>query len=162
MSVLPYISFATFIAYILWICVAFGVPESISETYYILERRRKGRGLIFTIWCWIVALLLLPYWLEISSENTQFLAFFAALGLCFVGAAPRFRSYGMERTTHFIGAVMSGACSLMLLLWAGAGIYPLATLSAFAIPIFINRENWLFWLEMGAFTPVFLAAFINN
>jgi 4-amino-4-deoxy-L-arabinose transferase-like glycosyltransferase len=161
MNWLLYTSIVLFTVYIAWMVLKYGIPDSISETFYILEERKKGLGWIFTTWCWAVSFTLFPYWVEISSENTQFLPFFAAFGLCLVGVAPQFKEEGTVRKLHFIGASASGVCSILALCLSGLWIYPLFAAPITAYFIYTNKREWLFWIEMGAFISTYSALILN-
>ena len=82
-----------YIVYAVSVC---GVPWSLSDTYYQLKKRNRPAWL-FQMAMIIPAMLLMPVWLECSTDNTQFLAFLACGGLIFVGTAPLFRE---EQNTH--------------------------------------------------------------
>jgi len=157
------ISTAAFAAYITTMIALFGIPESISETYYLLEHRcGKNNGWIFTIFCWIVVFTLLPFWLEYSHENTQFLAFLSGAGLLFVGTAPQFKDVGLSRTVHFAAAFVCAAASISWLCFTNMWTYPLITLLIACFISILNRTKWLFWIELAAFAATYLALFINN
>ena len=61
---------------------------------------------------------LLPAWLELGemispwSTNLNVLAFFACAAICFVGAAPAFRSNKLEGTVHTAAAITAAVASL--------------------------------------------------
>lgn len=160
MNTLLFTSAAIFIVYIITILVIFGIPPSISETYYLVEEKRKGLGVIFTFSLWAIGFILLPYWVLHSPENTQFLAFLAASGIILTGAAKEFKGY--ERAAHFVGATTSAAASLLWLILNSLFLYPLIILPIVCIIAIINRQNWLFWLEIGTFTSLFSALILTN
>lgn len=54
------ISIAIFMLYIICVVCLFNIPWSISNTYYLLEERRKGLGWLFTAFCYGVGGFLLP------------------------------------------------------------------------------------------------------
>ena len=88
----------------------FGIPKSLSDTFYYYQGIKKGLGYIFTAMMFSMAGLLMPGWLTISDSmpgwehNFTFLAFFAAGAIAFVGAAPAFKNIGIERKVHMIAA----------------------------------------------------------
>ena len=139
----------------------FGIPESISDTYYRLESRKEGSGWVFTIWTWVILFTLIPVWMDVSTENTQFLVFLSCAGLGFVGAAPQFKVANHSKV-HFAGA---GICALSAVLWAvfsGLWFIPLITLPASLCFVYRWKKQWLFWLEMAAFTSTYLSVFIKS
>lgn len=62
-----------------------GVPSSLSASVFDLP---KGKRWIWTVVLFAVCFLCVPTYVEVTSENTQFLAFIAIAALAFVGAAP--------------------------------------------------------------------------
>ena len=71
--------------YIMYAVRVCGVPWSLSDTYYQLKKRNRPAWL-FQIAMIVPAMLLMPVWIECSSENLQCLAFLACGGLMFVDA----------------------------------------------------------------------------
>ena len=56
MVVLIFISLGTFVAFVTAVTALFGIPGSLSDSFYLLEIRKRGLGYVFTLWCWVVAL----------------------------------------------------------------------------------------------------------
>lgn len=98
----------------------FGMPTSLSDTFYLYQSKKKGLGYIFTAMMWSMAGCLMPAWLSITDaiptweHNFTFLAFFAAAAIMFVGSAPAFRNIGIENKVHMISAK---ACAVFAILW---------------------------------------------
>lgn len=135
--------------------VAFGIPASISDTYYLLERKRRGLGWLFTAFCWGVSLTLLPAWLDMTPEAYQAVPFLSAAGLMFVGAAPQFK-LPLTGPVHFVAA---GVCCVAAGLWVAlSGVWwtlPAAYAAGLALAAVDHR--WMFWIEIAAFASVFLS-----
>lgn len=153
--VLVHISFILFIVYVAAMILMFGIPASISETYYLLERKRHGLGWLFTAFCWGVSLTLLPAWLDMTPEAYQAVLFLAAAGLMFVGAAPQFK-LSLAGPVHFVAA---GVCCVAAGLWVAlSGVWwtlPAAYAAGLALAAVDHR--WMFWIEIAAFASVFLS-----
>ena len=152
---LAYISLIIFIVYVSSMIVMFGIPASISDTYYLLERKRRGLGWLFTAFSWSVAFTLLPAWLDVTPLAYQFLPFLAAAGLAFVGAAPQFK-LSLTGPVHYVGAAV---CCLSAGAWvalSGAWWTLPAAYAAFLAVASLNH-NWMFWIEIAAFVSLFLS-----
>lgn len=156
--VLVIISFIIFAAYLAAMIKMFGLPASISDTYYLLERKRKGAGWLFTAMCWGVVGTLLPAWLDMTPETYQFTAFLAAAGLLFVGAAPQFK-LSLTGPVHYAGA---GLCCGGAVLWCLLSGYWFIPLNAFLIFgwVALRYGKPMFWIEMAAFTSIYLTIFL--
>lgn len=115
MITLIIISFIIFLAYVSGMILYFGVPASISDTYYKLENRHKGAGWLFTAFCWGLAGTLLPAWIDMTPESYQFTCFLSAAGLMFVGAAPQFK-LSLTGSVHYGSAAV---CVIFSQLWVG-------------------------------------------
>ena len=110
MITLTLLSIACILSYTLSVCIKFkGIPNSISASFYSLEHKWWFR---FTMW--LTPILLLPSILEASTENTQFLAFLAIVGMIIVGCFPDFVADNFNRRGHEVGAVM---CLVFSQLW---------------------------------------------
>ncbi|MDR2130563.1 MAG: hypothetical protein LBP56_05270 [Odoribacteraceae bacterium] len=150
-----------FAAYIAAIACKFGVPASISDSYYLLEEKWKHAGLAFTLWCFLVGVTVMACMFDASAGKTyQFLGLFAGGGLGFVGAAPLFKS--RERTVHVISAA---ACALAAILWMGLSGYwiiAFSSLGAGIIAASFSRGKQVFWIESGIFLGVYLTLWITR
>ena len=165
------ISFLVFIIYNAFIIKIFGIPKSLSESFYLMNNRREGSGYIFTAMMFIVGLYLMPSWLELGdclspwSHYLDPLAFATCASICFVGAAPAFRNIGVESKVHDIGAKTAAACSMTWCLSAVVGhnwwdiFIPLGVAGLVAIAGVITKTMktcTVYWLEMMAFYATFL------
>jgi hypothetical protein len=157
------ISILIFCAYIGTILAVYGVPASVSETFYLLT---KGRRWLFTAFCWGVSIIIAP-WLDATPESWQFLAFLAVGGLCFVGTAAEFKE-DIVAKVHFAGA---GVCVVASQLWifivTGFWWLSLVCLATAGGACFVlwrrasckagwpQFANVIFWVEAWAFVSLF-------
>lgn len=165
------VAFLLFISYNLVVFRLFGVPKSLSESFYLYKNKcykseYNHLGYIFTGFMFLMSMCLMPAWLEISdmwsswSTNFTFLAFFAAASIAFVGAAPAFRKTKMEGTVHEVAAKVAAAASLI---WCFVICYNIAYVPVIgaAIPAIGGwiTKTWktaqVYWLEMMAFGATF-------
>ena len=115
MMTLVIISMIIFLVYMAGTVLYFGVPASISDTYYKLEYRHKGAGWLFSAMCVGVGGLLLPALLEMTPASCQFTTFLACAGLIFVGAAPQFK-LSLTGSVHYGSAAL---CVVFSQIWVG-------------------------------------------
>lgn len=144
-----YLGLLVMICYLIYVVVRFGVPYSISETYYLLGKK----GWLFQVTLFSVAFLVVPTLIDRSSENTQFLAFLACAGLAFVAAAPLFKME-LEGKVHYTSAVI---CCVSLVLWQvfnTSWIVPLVAFALVLIPMLRDRK-FTWWLEIATIVSTY-------
>lgn len=144
----------------------FGVPESLSNTYY-LWKEKNGKGWLFCLMMYLVVALMMPAWITISEgSNFQFLAFLAPASLMFVGTAPRFKDFSLENKVHTYSAYLAAACSLLwvalvtpywwvMLIWLGFIALASVLTSSY-------KTCLVYWLEQVAFLSTFTAAIMYS
>ena len=144
----------------------FGIPKTLSETFYLWQNEQKGMGAMFTAMMFAVAITLMPSWIEISNaiggweSNLTFLAFLAAGSIAFVGAAPAFRSCPLESKVHSISAKCAAVFSLLwcgVVCWRIAYIIPVAALLVWGVAFATKtaKKCSVYWWEMCAFAATF-------
>lgn len=156
---------AAFLVYLVYNFAAiklFGIPNSLSDTYYLYKEKKSWMRYLFPIMMTTVVALLMPSWLTLSEgSNWQFLSFLAAGGILFVGAAPAFKNGGMEYRVHSISAYCAAAFSLLwVALVSGCfAIIPLFFLMFFAIAWVSEtmKRAYIYWLETVAFMSTFVS-----
>ena len=91
--ILACIAIGIFAVYNGFVIGKFGVPSSLSVSYYLWNGFMSKLGYVFTGMMFVVSMLLMPAWLEITevisswSHNLTVLPFFGAAMIAFVGAA---------------------------------------------------------------------------
>ena len=155
-------SLVILMSYTVAVCIKFGIPTTLSESYYFIYKKY-----LFTLVMWLAGFLILPPIMEMTGGDTQIIPFLSIIGIMIVGAAPRYKE--QERTLQIVGATMAGFCSqLWIILYA----YPWtlltwAILIIWAIGILIesklvewseelDKRKWFFWAEMLAFINLYL------
>ena len=144
----------------------FGIPKSLSETFYLYQNKKRNLGYIFTGMMFTIALTLMPAWIEITevistwSHYLTVLPFLGAGMIAFVGAAPAFRSCELESKVHTISAT---AAAVFSLLWCAVVCYKIAYIipisavivwgTAFATKT--QKKAQTYWWEMVAFLATF-------
>lgn len=170
---LTIIGMVLFTIYNVCIVSKFGIPVSLSDSFYLLNGVKKGLGFIFTAMMVSMAFCLMPGWLEITetitswSKNFTALPFLAAAGIAFVGAAPAFRKNEVEKLVHGISAYLAAAFSI---LWICIVCYEVA-LIVLPISVFVIvalglstktlKSSKIYWLEMLAFLSTFATILIE-
>ena len=140
----------------------FGVPHSLSMTYYLYKQRKNILKILFPGMITLLVVFLLPCWLEISKNSEfEFAAFLSMSALMFVGACPAFLDSKMEDDIHSIAAII---CAVFALLWVILvtpywyvipGSFVLFALLAFVTKTW--KTCYTYWLEMVAFISTFIA-----
>jgi hypothetical protein len=143
----------------------FGVPKSLSMTYYLFKERQNGLKVLFPAMIALLCILLIPCWLELSDgSNFQFLAFLAPAALMFVGFTPAFNDADMYKTIHNIAAY---TCAVFAMLWIIL-VTPfwyiiLIVLGVIAVAAVLTKTwktCYIYWLEMVAFISLFISILV--
>lgn len=155
-----------FVAYNAVAIAIFGIPESLSNTYY-LYKEKCNKGWLFCLMMYLVVALMMPAWISLSEgSNFQFLAFLAPASIAFVGTAPRFKDGDLENKVHTVSAIIAAACSLLwvvlvtpywwvMLIWLGF-------IALAAILTSSYKMAYVYWLEQVAFGSTFTAAILYS
>lgn len=155
-----------FVAYDAVAIALFGIPESLSNTYY-LYKEKYNKGWLFCLMMYLVVAFMMPAWITLSEgSDFQFLAFLAPASIMFVGTAPRFKDSQLESRVHTVSAIIAAACSLLwvalvtpywwvMLIWLG--FIALASILTSSY-----KTCLVYWLEMVAFGSTFTAAILYS
>ena len=143
------------------IAVFGGIPQSISQTYYLW--RANGVKFLFTFVMWIVGILTVIYWIsrcEGRYDNYQFLPFLSVSGMCFVGAACAFKET-LTRATHFAAAGVWAASAIAFFAiigdWPSIVIGAVGGLFGYVSDRF---KNLTFWAEIAVVLMMFVGLYV--
>ena len=153
MSTLLVASILVMMIYLSYIVERYGIPNSISDTYYLLGG--KPKGLVFQGVLALTAFLMLPVLLSRSSESTEFLAFLACAGLLFVAAAPLFKD-ASERIIHFVSAFVCCGCLILWQIFNSLWIIPLLCIGMAVYPA-TKDKKYLWWLEIATVMSTYVS-----
>lgn len=141
------LSIIIYAVYVVYIRIKYK-PDCISESYYLLKH-----GNIFSIWVIIIAFLIFPSWVEITSNYFQFLPFLSVIALIVVGLNPKY--LGSDRVYHIAGATITSILSIIWNIVTETTVIPII-LSILAILLsLIDSKNKLFWIECMAFANIY-------
>lgn len=109
MTTIITINIILFCLYNIYIIYKYGLPTSLSETAYMLEKRYW----LFTILCLVTGFSILPIWF--GGDDWDFLKFLSMIGLAFTGVTPMFKE-GLDKPVHYTSSIITCIC---MLLWLG-------------------------------------------
>lgn len=170
--ILVLISVLIFAAYNAVSLHKFGVPSSLSNTFYLWNDVKNNLGYVFTGMMFLMAVTLMPAWLNLSEVVSSWsiylrpLAFLTCGAIAFVGAAPAFRRMPMEATVHNISAKTAAVCALV---WCFVTCWQIAYVPAIAAGL-VAVAGWVtktwksasvYWLEMMAFGATFVTIIVE-
>ena len=89
MIALPIISIVSCIAFIVFVLFKYGVPVSISETYYLLPNKWDW---LFAAWTILTSVPFGIYWWHVSPDNLKWIPITVMIALLLVGAACCYKS----------------------------------------------------------------------
>lgn len=139
--------------YIMYAVSVCGVPWSLSDTYYQLKKRNRPAWL-FQMAMIIPAMLLMPVWIDRSTDDLQFLAFLSCGGLMFVGAAPLFKEE-FQSKVHYTGTAIAGLSTILWVCMSDMWYLPAIAFPVAGV-IMLKNQRWLFWAEMAAFVCAYV------
>ena len=159
-----------FFVYNIVALLLFGVPKSLSDTYYLFKNRESVLKFLFPSMMTLLTLFLMPAWLEMSEGSPfQFTAFLSAAGVLFVGAAPAFKDSEMENKVHSIAAYICAAAALAWICLVTPYWYVILIVFGVVAALAVVTKTWktcyIYWLEMVAFVSTFIsiiAYYISN
>lgn len=157
---------AIYLAYNAISLALFGIPKSLSDTYY-LWKEHNGKGYLFSLMMYAVVTFMMPAWITMSEgSDFQFLAFLAPAAIAFVGTAPRFKDTNLENHVHMTSAYLAAAFALLwvalvtpywwvILIW-------LCIVAAISVLTSSYKTALVYWLETIAFGSTFTATIIYS
>lgn len=159
-----------FFVYNIIALLLFGVPKSLSDTYYLFKERNSTLKFLFPSMMTLLTLFLMPAWLEMSKGSPfQFTAFLSAAGVLFVGAAPSFKDSEMENKVHSIAAYICAAAALSWICLVTPYWYIILIVFGIIAALAVVTKTWktcyIYWLEMVAFVSTFIsiiAYYVSN
>ena len=113
MNILLYIATFVFLIYNIYIIWKFGMIPSVSDSYNLLEKEKKGKGILFSVMCIIVGGCMMVYLINTLPNNIQFLGFLTGGAMIFVGAAPQFKEE-LTGSVHYISACILVIASILI------------------------------------------------
>ena len=150
---------AIYLAYNAISLALFGIPKSLSDTYY-LWKARNGKGWYFSLMMFVVVALMMPAWITLSEgSDFQFLAFLAPASLLFVAEAPAFMGSRLERRVHSVSAILAAVFSIAWIVlvtpyWVSVPVFACGYAIA-AILTSSYKTSIVYWLEIVAFSATF-------
>lgn len=157
------ISFTIFALYVAIIIVTFGIPTSLSDSFYLLEAKKKGIGYLFTGMMWIMGFLLLIPLLDNTPEYWQFLAFLPVVGILAVGTAPAFKQ-SLEGKVHYASAALATVLIASWLFVCFPKLWPVLMISVILMTILMfaskSTKCFIFWAEMAMFLTAYVSLYI--
>ena len=170
--ILACLAICIFIIYNAAFSSIFGLPASLSATFYVLNEKRPNLGWLFSAMMWVVCGLLIVPWIEVTlaisywSEYFTILPFASIVSLLFVATAPNFRDGGLPLEVHMTCAKASGVFAILWVLivcWKIMYVVPIWILLCGAIAYLTNTakssSDW--WTEMIAFGSTFTAILVE-
>lgn len=144
MRLLTLIVLLIYLWYNLLVIHMFGLPESLSQTSYLFLNH-NGKYYMFSIFCILLSVSLLPTWVSISPKELRYLVYSSLGGLLVSGSTPMFRR-GIQKPLHYLSAVFTFFCYI---LWFYAVDYIILIVNAviISILILIDRKDYVYHAE---------------
>lgn len=147
------IGFILILLYILYIIVNYGVPKSISASYYLIKYKW-----MFSLIILISTILSFEQFMIITPDDFKFLPFIFCSGILFVAASPNFSTNSIIGKVHDYSAIISFAASqiwvaiinpLSLLFWIFILLYIINLYKEYkSVSLILNNTCIKFWTEL--------------
>ena len=146
-TILFTIMVSVFLAYVGYIWSKYGIQKSISESYYVLPKKRNWLFVAFT-WLFAFPAMIL---------GNSLLMLFAGGGIVFVGAAAAMHTFP-TRAVHLTGAVggMILACIAMITQFGMWYLVPAVALGIL-ISYLLDKKHLMWWAEVVIFVAISIA-----
>lgn len=163
--VLALVSLTIFVVYNAILIKMYGVPISLSHTFYYLQEHGHWGGW-FTVMMWFMSGTLIAPWIEVGnvittwSQYLNILPFLTCACLLFVATAANARDGGVITGVHMWCAKLS---AVFALLWIFIVCYKICYIVPAWVLLIGGIAHWTktakkardYWLEMVAFGSVF-------
>jgi len=152
----------SFILYIGWIVIKFGIQSSISDSFYALQDK-YGSG---SLKPWLFWLFLINVaWPLFPLLDFNGFSFFAMAGLILVGAAAKFKDGKPIEIPHVIGATGGIALAFVAIGFVFGGwawTWLVIGLLVLAIFSWTNIPNNTWWTQIAEFSLIVAALFVHS
>ena len=157
LTILCLLGMLSITVYLLGSISTFGIPPSISDTFYLWDSKKRGLGYLFTAALFSVTFFVTPYWLEVTPDGFRFLAFLGGGALAFVGVASHFLEPD-EKPIHYGAAFLWAGASIAWMIVTGVW-YLLIPPVVFcgAAWLMSARQNTTFWGEVTVVLALLIA-----
>lgn len=133
-----------FIIYNIFIIRNFNIPESLSETTYLMGNKYW----LFPLICGLFVFTILPIWFGILPSSYGYIKFFSCIGLLFVGATPFFKKE-FDGRIHYTAAIISLLGFISWFLLNGLYIWIIVDIILFICSILIlDKKNFVYYGEV--------------
>jgi hypothetical protein len=152
------ISLVIFQLYFVWIYSTFGIQSSISNSFYVIWKKRPHEPNLR--WWFTGALWGFAFPLAIIGVEIHPLFWLAAVLIMFVGAAPAFKSTRIQNTVHMVGAIGGIGAAMIAFFLLGQYLIFGLTVGAMALVGIKRFPNTTWWVETIAFVGTWFGLLI--
>ena len=159
MIYLTILSMAVLAAYTVALCKrCCKIPQTLSQSVFYLPTGWRW------LWCvviWLSGFMIAPAIMEVSSDHTRFVAFFAVGALLFVGATPLVRDKeDLSFKVHSVAAVVCGVASQVWLMLNSSLITAVMIAAFWVLCYFRVFKISVFLAEMVCFATIYAKCII--
>lgn len=158
-----------FSVYLVYVLCVFSIPANLSVTYYKLERKHKGAGMLFPLLLCSSSITIIPIWERntILLSNSLFLSFLPYLVLLcmfLVACSARYKKMLKLVYFHYMCAIIASVCTIIWIFFIGKrlfiiGIFLLLLFLLLSLVTNTFKKCLLFWLELTAFYAIYIILF---
>jgi hypothetical protein len=145
------VGISLFTIYLLGCVLAYGIPQSISDTYYLLKLEKAE-----SLFVWVMSLVSICFML--SCEHWTI--FIAASGLILVASFALFKEEIIKQV-HILGAGVAAISTQIYAVYLGDWELVVFLACIEILILLAVKRNVTFWLELACFVQFFFVQYKN-
>ena len=170
-TILILIAINIFTVYNIYVFVRLGVPENISATYYLLEKRHLHLGLLIPLMTIILGLTMTIAWIGIDKQliqesySVRFLLYVGAVSVGVIAVSSDYKRSKLFTIIHYTGSIITLFSGLLWIVLMNYKFFYIPLISSgwivyAALLTGTLRQKALFWFELMVIYSVQIMLFV--
>ncbi|MCQ2310518.1 MAG: hypothetical protein MJZ64_02055 [Paludibacteraceae bacterium] len=161
-----------FSVYNICVLAKYGIPNTLSLTYYWFKRTCSSKGLLFPILLCLICAITIPIWIYVDCQlqfdfSCVWMVYATWFALMIVCLTARYNKTKKRWKIHYSAAIASAIFTLSwIIIKANFIVYYTAIVLILALwAAYLTktiRTHIIYWLELSAFYSIFITLFILN
>lgn len=130
------------------------IPISLSETAYLISNGGNIRRYLFTLYCTLTGITLLPPLFIVTPENFEFIPFLLCASFLFSGFSPAYKNNLPEKQVHYVSAGISFSCFIFYGFFCMSWYWLLGYILLLGILCIWKRNCYIYFAEILALSSI--------